>query len=184
MDILFYETHHSLPSFSRPRQPKEKFDLTNSGNRVIVGNWKDKWSRPLRETLFWPVLRGISMIEYPATIAHIAAFNCPYADASERMFAERISVLITNRPKSENSGGIPVIVDQNGNVTVDVLWTDSASYVSDSLRSARSQGLKNEDPESYRWYYYFVDQLGKAKESAALQVETARRTASIYEAIP
>lgn len=186
MQILFYGSQHSLPSFAQPRQPKERFDPAVTGNLIVAGDWADKTTRPLRETSLWPMLNGLSMVEFQRTLAHVAALVPSDRDSGSRTIAEHVSVLISNGPKTDSPDDMPRIVDENGIVLVDVLWTDRTGYVDASMRSARFHSMDPhaEVAESYRWYRYFVDQLGKAKESANEQIERAKRHAALFETIP
>lgn len=181
MKIALYESPFGMPFWSVPRQPKELFDH-GMGDRIIVLRGSGT-KIPLRETILWPVLIGLELIDGPA-LAHVAAIH-PTVPSDMWAISEKVHIQISTLPSEEDDRGIPLVVKGN-NVRVRKLWEDSDNHTVHSLQSAGLYPATRSDDgtmDSFRWHAYFGERLLHAKTSLEARLKAVQEDLEAFEGI-
>lgn len=116
MRIAMHQSHHWLPFWDEPRQPKDMFDPKRYGNlKMVVAGEK----LLARNTRLWPVLAGLHAVDMPV-MAHVSAF-CNCKGEGTYHYCRPTWVQITSIPDKTNRRGIPLVL-KNGKLMVEHLW--------------------------------------------------------------
>lgn len=116
MLIVLHQSHHWLPFWDKPRQPKQVFNPRLHGNlKVVVANQK----LLARNTRLWPVLAGLDAVDMPV-MAHVSAF-CSCKGERAFHYCRPLWLQITTRPKELDRRGIPLVI-KDGELMVEHLW--------------------------------------------------------------
>lgn len=154
MKIALYGSHYNLPSWQAPTQPLEMFGSEMGDRPIEIGNGRV----PLRNTLLWPVLRGLDLVE-SGTLAHVAAMM-PTRDGRSWKIPEHVRMIVTDCPEETDEWGIPQVA-RDRNPLVRLLWEDAANEVGNRLRGAHSVIVEEDICAPFRWYFFFDERLRK-----------------------
>ena len=119
MVIALYKSHHELPFWHEPTQPKVLFDESKMASYNYVGDESIKDISAKNDSM-WPILLGLEKLQVLNAMAHVSfIFNDELKTYS---YPKRVWVQITTIPPiSDLDKGIPLII-KNEKINVVCLW--------------------------------------------------------------
>lgn len=181
MKTALYGGHHDLPFWGNGQQPNIMFDP------VTMSGWKydtrDEGQIELHEGWMWPILVGLSLIEFPL-LAHVSA---GFIDG-KIVPIKRMWVQITTLPTEEDENGFPLVVKPfSQGKNVEHLWGgDNGTYSPWGFEDVKS--VSDEDklkPEFWKFYFErkLLDQRDEAIQKSEKAAAEARRLIELYSVV-
>jgi len=166
MKVALYDSHHSLPFWSNPKNPYGLYDPKHLEGLFFQAT--ERRLRPASEHYMVPVLNGLLSIDYPGIMAHVSII-LNYVDGEFRS-AHRVWVQFTSEPVEWGDDRLPVVV-KDGVVQVEHLWgRDNGTH--NPFGFLGSKSVEGEDTPEF-WADFFMKKLYGVKIETQEEVRNA-----------